>query len=381
MPACKQDSPRGFLEHDNTVPGAVSNVSIVPLSGAAKISYDLPEDLDLLYVEANYEIRPGVKEQVKASFFDHSLTVQGFGDTIEYPVALYAVDRSGNKSQPVTVNVKPLLSAVQQTSDSLSFSEDFGGIYATFQNKSMSNIVITLSIKDSLGDWMDYDKYYTSLSGGSFSMRGLPPVPTTFGMFVQDRWDNYSDTLIKQLTPLFEKELEKSKFKNLMLPGDAENIWDWAKLWDNKMGPTDRSGWRSDAKDGLPVSFTMDLGVTARLSRFRIWQVHDGREYTSSNFKQFEIWGSATPPSGDGSWDGWTLLKECEVKKPSGPGPDLTDDDIATAAAGDEFVLPLDVPAARYIRFKVISTFASPPNSENAGAWVTEVSFWGQDQP
>lgn len=381
LSACKQDNLRTPLENDGVAPGQVTKVHVENLHGGARIGYALPADIDLLYIQADYEIRKGIKEEKKASFYDNSMVIQGFGDTIEYPVQLYAVDRSGNKSEPVTVMVKPLLPPVRETYNSLSYAKDFGGITVTFQNPTQANIVITAMTKDSTGDWVDYDKDYTSQASRNFSVRGLSPVPTTFGVFVQDRWDNHSDTLVKTLTPLYEEELDKSKFKPLVLSTDAENIWDWPELWDNKMGENDRQGWRSASNLGLPVSFTIDLGVKAKLSRLRTWQVHDGREYSSSNIKQFQLWGS-NDPNPDGSWDSWTLMGNYEIVKPSGlPAGQISNEDVETAAAGDESIVPLAAPAVRYVRFKIISTYASPPNSTAGGAWITEVAFWGQPEP
>lgn len=380
LSACKQDNLRTPVENDGVAPDPISDVRIDNLHGSARISYTLPADQDLLYVQADYEIREGVKEEKKASFYDNSMVLEGFGDTTEHKVDLYAVDRGGNKSQVVTVTVKPLLSPVQQAYDSLSYVEDFGGVTVSFKNETQANIVITVMIKDSTGTWVDYDKDYTSQAGGNFSVRGLDPVPTVFGVFIQDRWDNHSDTLVKTLTPLFEEEMDKNKFKVLAFDTDTKNDWALTGLWDNNTVAT-TAGFHSENNAGFPQTFTFDMGVKAKLSRFRIWPVHDGREYSSSNIKQFEVWGS-NAPNPDGSFDGWILLNNYEVVKPSGlPVGTLSNEDQETAANGIEFIVPLDAPAVRYIRFKILSTFASPPNSATGGAWLLELAFWGQTEP
>ena len=41
---------------DSIAPGTVSNVSVENLPGGAKITYDLPDEKDLAFVEANYTI-------------------------------------------------------------------------------------------------------------------------------------------------------------------------------------------------------------------------------------------------------------------------------------------------------------------------------------
>lgn len=379
VPSCKQDKLRVPLEHDKVNPGVVSDVKVENVPGGAKLDFVLPKDLDLLYVQADYEIRPGIKEQSVTSMYDHALIVQGFGDTAIHEVALRAVDRSGNKSDPVMVKVRPLTPPVQQAFDSLDYERDFGGIHVTLANESKANIVITVIVKDSTGAWVDYDKEYTSLPGVDFSVRGLPAVSTDFGVFIRDRWDNHSDTMTKTITPFFEMEMDKNKFKAVTLPDDGSNTWSLAGLWDDNT--TSHTGIHSNDSQGFPVHYQFSLGVKARLSRFRIWQIYDGREYSSGNIKTFEIWGSNQPAS-DGSFNGWTLLQTCEVVKPSGlPSGALTDEDIATATAGDEFVIPINAPAVQYIRINILSTFASPPGSSTGGAWLVEVGFWGTVEP
>jgi len=377
--SCKQDAQRVPIENDGVAPGTVSDVRVENLHGAAKITYTLPSDIDLLYIQADYERQKGVKSQQKASFVDNTMLLQGFGDTMTHEVTLYAVDRGGNMSNPVTVDIKPLLSPVQQAYDSLSYEEDFGGITVSFVNETMANLVITVMVKDSTGEWTDYDKDYTGQQNGQFLVRGLAAVPTTFGVYIQDRWGNRSDTMIKTLVPLFEEELDKTKFKVLPLDGDAKNTWTISALWDNNT--TALNGFHTEASAGFPVSFTVDLGVTAKLSRLRTWQVHDGREYSSGNIKEFELWGS-TVPDPTGSYDGWTLLATYTIKKPSGlPVGQLSNEDIETAAAGDESVVPIDAPEIRYIRIKALSSFDSPQNSRTGSAWLIELSFWGQVEP
>ena len=378
---CNEQDPRQILSNDRQAPGTVTDVHVKNLNGAAEISYKIPEDLDLLYVEADYELRPGYPLEVQASYYNDRLLVNGFGDTNPHTVMLTSVDRSGNRSSPIEVTVNPLISPVQQAYKSLSYREDFGGVNVTFSNETESDLVVTVLVKDSTGDWVDYDKDYTSLADGNFSVRGLPAIPTTFGVFVQDRWDNFSDTMVQKLIPFFEMELDKSKFSPVEgLPNDADNSWDTNKVWDDDPNRVGGSNGFSSKNSGLPASFTIDLGVPSQISRFRIWQVHDGREYSSGNIQLFQLWGT-NDLNPDGSWDNWILLKDAEVVKPSGlPAGELSNEDKETAAAGDEFTLPVNTPAVRYVRFKVLSTFASPPGSVTATFWMLEATFWGRTE-
>lgn len=375
--SCGKDNLNNPLEHDSEPPKPVSDVQWEAIPGGATVSYDIPSDPDLLYVLGEYEIRPGVRQEQKTSLYERQMTLRGFGDTQEHEVKLYAVDRSRNKSEAISVMIKPLTSPVQQAFASLDYFSDFGGITVSLKNESQDNLVVSVLTKDSLGDWEDYDNHYSGLPDIDFSIRGLPSKPVVFGVYVKDRWRNISDTLVKELTPLFEEELDKTKFRELRLLGDAGNTWDLSALWDNVT--TRYNGFRTADNEGLPTHFNIDLGTKAKLSRFRTWQVHDGREYSASNARLFELWGSNEPNPG-GSYDGWTKMGEYEVKKPSGlPPGEISNEDIASAAAGDEHKVPIAAPPVRYLRFKIIATFIAPPNSTTGGAWMVETGFWGEE--
>src|SRR3546814_801940 len=233
--------------------------------------------------------------------------------------------------------------------NALDYESDFGGINLNFRNEAEADLSATILIKDSFDEWIEYDKYYTALANGSYAVRGLPAEPTTFGVYISDRWENTSDTLIKEAIPLFEEELAKELFMLLPLPGDAPSRWSIPALWDNNIN----SDNDFHSSEELPKRFQFDLGERAKLSRFRIWGIRKGREYSSGNIREFEIWGS-DDPSPDGSYDGWTLMGEYEVIRPSGlsVGDELTTEAIATAEAGFDLLVSPNAPALNTHSFK-----------------------------
>lgn len=381
--SCKEDKP-GPQKDDGTAPGAVSNIRVERLPGAVKLSYDLPDNTDLFYVEADCKTTKR-NIQAKASFYDHSLILSGFGDTATYTAQLYAIDRGENKSGPVSVTFKPLLPPVLSVKNSLVVKKDFGGINVNFKNTTESDLVIYVLTPDSLGKLTAVETYYTSRPDGSFSVRGFPAEKRKFALYVRDQWKNKSDTLITEVTPLFEEELDKSKFREHHLPGDATAGFGWVmpRLWDGSIDEpngfhTDHQG--TDANpSGFPHHYTFDLGVVAKLSRFKFWQrgiiESTAFLYAHGNIRKFEIWGS-TDPATDGSWNGWTKLLDCESIKPSGlPIGQVSNEDRAYAAKGEEFIFPLDAPAVRYIRVNVLSNWGGDDYSH-----VMEMTFWGAEQ-
>lgn len=76
--SCNEDKV-GQIATDGQAPDKVKNVVVQNIPGGALLSYDLPTDEDLLFVEARYE-QKGTICNVKASCFEPKLTIEGFGD-------------------------------------------------------------------------------------------------------------------------------------------------------------------------------------------------------------------------------------------------------------------------------------------------------------
>ena len=101
---CKEET-LGPFKGGGPAPAQVSGVTAEALPGGAKITYSLPKDPNLFYVKAEYEIRPGKTLEKIQTFYDNTLTLDGYGDTLEHEVRLYSVSRGDVKSAPVTVKV------------------------------------------------------------------------------------------------------------------------------------------------------------------------------------------------------------------------------------------------------------------------------------
>jgi hypothetical protein len=174
------------------------------------------------------------------------------------------------------------------------------------------------------------------------------PDSNAFDTFSKD----YSTTKL----PVYERQIPKAGFSEKILPTDVlEGGFGWLmpSLWNNTYTG---NGFATEPGKPLPVWFTFDMGVSAKINRFLFWMPED-RIFDLESVKTFEIWGS-NESAADGSWDSWTLLRTCQSIKPSGsPLGTNTDEDVAAAAAGQEFVMPAGVPKVRYIRIKVLSNW------------------------
>lgn len=376
LSSCKEDLLKP-VENDQDSPSAVTNVKVQSRPGTVKLTYTLPKDADLLYVQAEYTNKYGELIKNKASYYSDSLVIDGFADSAVHKMNVYAVDRSENKSAPVTIDVKAMAPPIFGIKTSLILQEDFGGINVTYSNPNEANIAIVVTYKDSLGFFIPNETIYTKLKQGTFTSRGLPPKSTIFGVYIRDRWNNRSDTSFKTLTPIFERELDKTKFKTVTFPTDIGGYGNGlvvSNMWDKIISP-DYAMWHSRGDAGMPMHVSFDLGVLAKLSRFVLWERNGNYIFNHGNPKRYEIWGSDNPPA-DGSYTNWVLLKSCISIKPSGQAAGInSNDDVIAAARGEEWNVPLNAPKVRYIRIKILENWVG-----GLQAHIAEMSFFGNDK-
>ncbi|MET7000040.1 DUF5000 domain-containing lipoprotein [Chitinophaga defluvii] len=374
---CKE-KPIAPVDNGAPAPAQVTNITVERLAGGVKLKYRLPDDKNLQYVKVTCEINGQIRE-AKSSLYQNYLELKGFGDTTEKVLKVYSVNAAERTSEPVLIKVRPLWPPVQETFASLQLDRDFGGATVKFDNPSEADINIVMLTTDSNGDWVTSDVAYTKKRSGYFSVRGYDTVARKFAVYIKDRWDNRSDTLEKELVPVYEKQLDRLKFYEYPLPTDEKAAWNWwmPYLWDGIIvnnTNVDKPGFHT-ANGKWPQWFSFSIGVKAKLSRFRYWQRGSWVSFSDRNVKKFEIYGSNNP-NPDGSWDSWTKLLEGESVKPSGlPMGTNTAEDLALIGAGEEFVFPPGTPAVKFIRIKVLETW-----SGDDAFFIMQVAFWGAEE-
>src|SRR5690606_32110942 len=137
------------------------------------------------------------------------------------------------------------------------------------------NIVIGVVVKDEQGNYEELDNFYGAQPVGDVAVRGMDTTEVEIGMFVRDRFENYTDTLFSFHKPLFEMELVNTKFDGF--PQSANHpLGSWPSyknmdiLWDGQIQPDGNVYYI--APSGAPGPYlTMDLGETVKLSRMRFW--------------------------------------------------------------------------------------------------------------
>ncbi|GHT24390.1 hypothetical protein FACS189430_09210 [Bacteroidia bacterium] len=371
---------------DSNAPDPLKSAQVKEnIAGGAVITYELPDNTDALYVKAVYTTSQGVEKDVLASSYVSTLTIKGLGDTHARTVKLYVVNRQEKASSPVEVTINPLMPPVEKIKNSLVYAVDFGGFLVDFNNEDREEVSINVLAGDSTGmEMLTYDALYTSLAGGQYAVRGLPDKENRFGLYVRDRWDNISDTVFFTLTPWREDFLDKTLFKQIVVAGDVASWTNWGGrvtyLWDGIIFTgSDNYG---STNDGIPFPhrLTIDLGVSVKLSRFRLWQrAHEVTFYQHAEPKHYKVYGRPDDP-GTGNaadvMDGWTLLRECHSFKPSGlPLGQVSNADWDYMRPGEEYLFPLDTEPVRYVRLEFLESWSGMLMT-NFG----EISIWGTIQ-
>lgn len=363
--SCKEDlsfkNPSGTGE----APGVVTNVKVENLAGKAKITYTLPNDKNLLYVKAEYKLASGATAVSKSSFYKDTLLVEGFADTKEHEVILYSVSRDEVASAPTTVIVKPLEAPFIKVYNSLNITDAFGGYNLTALNPTRDDISVIVMKKNAFNEFEvdNFKSVFTRTDEILSKIRGLDTLEQEFAVFVKDRWDNSSDTLLAKVNPIYEEKLNPTNFRTFVLPGDAPQVTNGARLeymWDGRFGWPYTSFTHQINGGDVPHMVSFDTGVLAKISRVWIRPFPEGdRWFYLSTMKRFEIYGSANPSLSGALDDSWILLGSYEVVKPSGLayGNDNAEDQ-ATGAAGFSWEVDLNAPKVRYFRIRCLENFA-----------------------
>ena len=382
--ACEEEQERGPMTKDALPPSPVSEVTVANLPGGARISYKVPDDEDALLVEAIYKLDNGKVVTSKSSIFKNFVEVEGLRQVKSQEVELVTVDRSNNRSSSIFTTINPEMAPVDKLFNSFELVEDFGGVRLNYSNEDKIAAELLLYTEDEKGNMIYRQSVFISDDQRTHqTFRGFPPSSIKFGISAIDRWDNSTEILAADRTPLAEALLNLESFRDVTLGGDEPAAFGWTKtnLWNSSI---DGSGFHT--AQGLPGAivppytegfhmFTMDLGVLAKLSRFKFWQRQGEWIYTHGNPRYFEVWGIDELPADNGaSLEGWTrLIENGEVIKPSGGAIGSNSaEDVAKAASGEEFEFPIEAPPVRYIRFVNIESW-----STGKFMHFMEINFWG----
>ncbi|MDO5496602.1 MAG: DUF4959 domain-containing protein [Alistipes sp.] len=412
----------GKTESDDTretvPPGPVSDVSFTPDYGGGTFSYTIPSDEDFLYVRAVYRIDNGTVISKSSSRFSRTLTVEGFGEAKEYEVALYAVDKNDNLSEPVWVKITPLRASVHPISESLNISAGFGSFYLEVENPYRSIVDIAVDLQTE--DGRVATRYYTtSTPMDRILIRDLESIrykittrvidnryghesearshgilqPVTDFLLSKDEFDFLDDRTLYG-TENWDRDHNQPK-ETIMYRGQkisSSTVYKWDSMrnalekfnecdikffWDGD--PTGYSYFHTGDPDkggpGWPWSYFIDMGREIQLSRFRIWQV-GGSQWRVNGCKTFELYISNDNTPEDGILSDWECIGRFQFIRPN-----TEMEEQEEFEAGTEFWVDSEEPVLtrpfRYLRFKGCTDWAGTPNY-NCGR-LAEIDIYGKE--
>ncbi len=171
----------------------------------------------------------------------------------------------------------------------------------------------------------------------------------------------YSDS--ETFVPEVDELLDWDKFAEMQLPTDTYQghvslAAHMRKMWNDDITTNSNLFLTIPNLSPIPQWFTFDLGVTASLSKMKIWH-RAGFIYDLGNLKQFEVYGS-NDPNPDGSWESWNKIATFNSKKPSGlPLGQTSQADQDYINAGEDFIFDEGTPSYRYIRIKTLAIWGN----------------------
>jgi hypothetical protein len=303
---CKGSNGPQLVNHksDGAPPGKVTNVSVNNIPGGATISYDLPKDKNLSYVEAVYTTKQGQKN-TKASRFNNTITIKGFADTTAHGIKLYTFTAGGNTSNnPATATIHPLTPPFKTVAKSIQIQNTFGGVNVSYSGNNTRAKLAIVFINDTLGNYISVQTNFISDGSGKYSIHGLKPKLYKLGYYVRDSYQNRSDTVFSNFRPLLEVKLDKDLFSNAKLPTDSwenpRNGSVFSSIYDNAC-EEDRGdhNWWSESVSSMPMWITINLGQEAKISRIIYYGEPRYALYVGGYMKKFELWGSKDPNLAD----------------------------------------------------------------------------------
>ena len=371
---------------DTTPPGELTVVSTTPTNGGGIITYQLPQDDDILFVRADYTNAQGEDVFRVSSKSNNQIEISGMVEAEPVEISLRVVDENENESNSVIVSLTPERSFIYEILENISLVEDLGGVRVFWDNEVEKTVFIYFYIEADGEE--DVRILSSSTKTNSQFIRGLSAVPTNISVKVED-FDGNSTSIVElgEYTPLFEEKIDKSTWSlvsNLSINGNAYegktvNFWD--DVVDTAATNSDNSYFIINRNDNggvlrWPLDIVIDLNKTVKINRFKVWQRaywYNGPDattpyyYQAENLREFDLFVSNDKTE-------WELLGSFDVGDPKNSEGEIPAEKIEEAALGHDFNLDEISPNFRYLKFSILSNYGSDSFTHGS-----EISLFGRD--
>jgi len=416
--SCAESERYKLTYDDSTPPGKPVLDSIIALPGGARIYFHAPADEDVLSISCEHVATSGKTIKTSVSYMTNWIEIFGFTDTIVYEVKFYAQDRADNRSEELTVHVKPMEAPISLVSKNVAIKPGFGALVVQWAN----------SLKQSLRAYVDIEfeeagvkktlssAFSSSADSAKLLVKGLDSIPAGTPVNVKvtfaDLYGNMQGPIdMGMFELLVDTELPKSLF-TFPYPGELLGIDSTIKIANRDTTITYQTvkmingSWGEGEirylVDGLinndagfnymmvpdttvaPWNIIIDLGDYYTLSRIITHQRRNpgtfnqfsrGLLYADYNIGRYKMY----------RWDdqkaNWVLLHEVKIPLPVGASEF---DIIKAGILGDmEYMYPLDpqytVPTRKF-RFQALYGFGSNYTSTKA-LYLSELTLYGLKVP
>ncbi|MFZ5431996.1 MAG: DUF4959 domain-containing protein [Bacteroidota bacterium] len=404
LTACEEELRHRASSDDKVPPQPPTNVTYKPLFGGARFYYDLPADEDLLSIEATYTNADKKTFTFSSSYFVDSLDVYGFGDTIDYKIDLYAVDRAGNRSNPVNVTVKPLEPAITRVVKSLDLKPGFSSFFLDWINELEQSINVYIDFSYSKGGTTHQHTavFSSNLPSDRRFVENLYLTPqelVSVKVRVTDIYGNKSEPVdLGQISLLEDIKIPKN---NWFLPAANDSIAgvpqcfgdglegrlryvidDIIDRGDNlNFMHTHSRGKTGRTQDGnMPWNVIIDMGDYYELSRIVTVQRHSGglaninrgQYYRGENVGIYELYIL------NEETNEWEYVTQHKIEVPVG----LSElEFVKKGEAGDMAYMYPDNPGytkpARWFRYRAMKGFGGNYTLDNANC-LSEITLYGR---
>ncbi len=389
---------------DGVAPGKVTLKTYKPLYGGARFFYTQPNDEDLMSIEAVYTNPTGKSFTFAASYFTDSIDVYGFPSTDEYTVKIYAVDRTGNRSESLDVTVSPLEPAFRRVAESIEVKPGFSSFFLDWKNELEQNINVYVDFTfNQDGQTRELTSVFSSnlVEDRRFvNDLYLPPTEKVgVKVRVEDIYGNITEVLDKGSISLYEdNKIEK---KDWILPNANDSVGGVPMVFGdgyegrnryviddiidrgdnlNFMHTTSRGRTGKEADGNMPWNFIVDLGGYYELSRIVTVQRHSGglanisrgQYYKDENVGVYNmyIWDDASAS--------WEFVSQNKIAVPLG----LSElEFVKMGEAGDMAYMYPDEPAytkpTRWFRYEAVNSFNGNYTLEDANC-LSEITLYGK---
>ncbi len=403
--SCTEDGRFAISEGSNTPPDPPKLINYRPLPGGVMLFYEIPENEDMLTVDAELIAANGKRVWFSASYFVDSLAVYGFAEAKEYEFQLYATNRAGIRSIAVPVKVTPLESALPQVTANIKVKPAVRSFLLDWENELMQmlNVFVDFSYTRN-GTTQSFTRVFSS---GKPEERQFildididPNVPVHVKVWVEDLYGNKSEVMDKgQIFVIQDESLDDTKPGwSFPLPGtmmDGATMANGSNV-EGRMhflndGVIDHANITNfiHTNSTTPWDIFIDLGDYYELTRIVTWQRRfhgppsagdPGLDNLGALYDNTENVGRYAMWRWDEETGKWEFLSEYKIPNLRAMGLGTLEIVMKHSRDGDQaYILPDPgfTKPTRWFRYQALNCFATNYTG-TAAQCLSEISFFGR---